>query len=198
MIGYWPVWMGALAMSAVVVGFMLLFRRSFGVSGSWQRLIMIREHLAKAKLDAQIPTDEAELHAALLAATRAEFGDSAIANVAVAPSTPVARVAQGATSPLVDAMLLMGLVIGGALSAFTSPSANDLGADVAPYFGDFSTVALVLGGICVGFGTRMAGGCTSGHGLSGVSRLRRGSLIATATFFGAGIATAVIIEKVLR
>jgi uncharacterized membrane protein YedE/YeeE len=42
-------------------------------------------------------------------------------------------------------------------------------------------------GVLVGFGTRMASGCTSGHGLCGVSRLQPGSLLATAAFFGAGI-----------
>jgi uncharacterized membrane protein YedE/YeeE len=49
---------------------------------------------------------------------------------------------------------------------------------------------LVLGGALVGFGTRMAGGCTSGHGMCGVSRLQKGSLLATVAFFGTGVVTA--------
>jgi uncharacterized membrane protein YedE/YeeE len=36
----------------------------------------------------------------------------------------------------------------------------------------------------------MAGGCTSGHGMCGVSRFQKGSLLATVAFFGAGVATA--------
>jgi uncharacterized membrane protein YedE/YeeE len=48
-------------------------------------------------------------------------------------------------------------------------------------------IVLVLGGVLVGFGTRMAGGCTSGHGLCGVSRGQRGSLLATCAFFGGGV-----------
>jgi len=44
-------------------------------------------------------------------------------------------------------------------------------------------------GLLVGFGTRLANGCTSGHGLCGVSRLSPRSLVATATFIAAGIAT---------
>lgn len=50
-------------------------------------------------------------------------------------------------------------------------------------------VALVLGGVLVGFGTRLGSGCTSGHGVCGVSRLSLRSLIATATFMFAGFAT---------
>ena len=49
-------------------------------------------------------------------------------------------------------------------------------------------LGLLVGGLLVGFGTRMASGCTSGHGLCGVSRLQKGSLVATVCFFGAGVA----------
>ena len=48
---------------------------------------------------------------------------------------------------------------------------------------------LVAAGLLVGFGTRLGSGCTSGHGVCGVSRLSGRSLIATATFMLAGIAT---------
>lgn len=48
---------------------------------------------------------------------------------------------------------------------------------------------LVIAGLLVGFGTRLGSGCTSGHGVCGVSRLSPRSLAATATFMGAGVAT---------
>lgn len=48
---------------------------------------------------------------------------------------------------------------------------------------------LVIAGLLVGFGTRMGSGCTSGHGVCGVSRLSQRSMLATATFIAAGIAT---------
>jgi hypothetical protein len=51
---------------------------------------------------------------------------------------------------------------------------------------------VVLSGVLVGFGTRLANGCTSGHGLCGVSRLARRSILATMTFFAIGVATATI------
>ena len=51
---------------------------------------------------------------------------------------------------------------------------------------------LVVAGLLVGIGTRMGSGCTSGHGVCGVSRLSQRSMIATATFMAAGIATVVV------
>lgn len=48
-------------------------------------------------------------------------------------------------------------------------------------------IFFVLGGFLVGFGTRWAGGCTSGHAISGISNLQWPSLVATCCFMGAGI-----------
>ncbi|MEA5125105.1 YeeE/YedE family protein [Xanthomonas floridensis] len=48
---------------------------------------------------------------------------------------------------------------------------------------------LIGAGVLVGFGARMGGGCTSGHGVCGIARGARRSLIATAVFMGAAIAT---------
>ncbi len=48
---------------------------------------------------------------------------------------------------------------------------------------------LIVAGLLVGFGTRMGSGCTSGHGVCGVSRLSQRSIVATATFMAAGTAT---------
>jgi uncharacterized membrane protein YedE/YeeE len=48
---------------------------------------------------------------------------------------------------------------------------------------------LVVGGLLVGFGTRLGSGCTSGHGVCGMSRLSIRSIIATVIFMGAGFAT---------
>ncbi|APX10698.1 YeeE/YedE family protein [Tateyamaria omphalii] len=48
---------------------------------------------------------------------------------------------------------------------------------------------LVLGGLCVGIGTRFANGCTSGHGVCGMSRLSMRGFVATAAYMGAGVLT---------
>jgi uncharacterized membrane protein YedE/YeeE len=46
---------------------------------------------------------------------------------------------------------------------------------------------LFLGGFCIGFGTRYAGGCTSGHAINGISNLNWPSLVATVSFFAGGL-----------
>jgi uncharacterized membrane protein YedE/YeeE len=52
-----------------------------------------------------------------------------------------------------------------------------------------SWLLLLAGGLAVGYGTRLGAGCTSGHGVCGMSRLSPRSLVATATFMAAGIVT---------
>lgn len=52
-----------------------------------------------------------------------------------------------------------------------------------------SVLPLVIGGLLVGYGTRLGSGCTSGHGVCGLSRLSRRSIVATALFMGSGFAT---------
>ena len=59
-----------------------------------------------------------------------------------------------------------------------------------------SVLTLLIGGFIVGVGTRLGSGCTSGHGVCGVSRLSRRSLVATATFMIAGIATVTAMNAV--
>jgi uncharacterized protein len=80
-------------------------------------------------------------------------------------------------------LFLAGLAVGGLLLRLMSPSV----------FGvpDRSLPVIAAAGLLVGFGARLGGGCTSGHGICGLSRLSLRSLIATATFIAAGIATVV-------
>ena len=56
---------------------------------------------------------------------------------------------------------------------------------------------LVTAGLLVGFGTRLANGCTSGHGVCGVARLSPRSLIATAIFMGSGGLTVFVVRHLL-
>ena len=55
-----------------------------------------------------------------------------------------------------------------------------------------SFILLIIAGLLVGFGTRISGGCTSGHGISGISRVSLRSLIATITFMIVGVITVLI------
>ena len=56
---------------------------------------------------------------------------------------------------------------------------------------------LVLSGLLVGFGTRYGSGCTSGHGVCGLSRLSLRSLVATAAFMGAGVVAVFVARHLL-
>jgi len=59
-----------------------------------------------------------------------------------------------------------------------------------------SPPAILIGGLLVGFGTRMGSGCTSGHGLCGIARFSRRSIVATAVFFGVAMRTVFLARHV--
>ncbi len=95
-------------------------------------------------------------------------------------------------------MLVLGVVVGAFISSIISGSfrietvptvwENTFGSSaVLRFFGAFT------GGLLLGFGARMAGGCTSGHGISGTSQLSVGSWLAFVFFFIGGIITALLI-----
>ena len=97
---------------------------------------------------------------------------------------------------------LIGLILGGLLSALVSGGwapTWDLGMfDAAIGFGPLGKLAWMFGGgLLIGFGTRLANGCTSGHGIFGLSNFEFPSLVATLTFMASGIATTQVIYRVL-
>mgnify|MGYP000025792306 CR=1 FL=1 len=75
---------------------------------------------------------------------------------------------------------IAGLPLGALLVAFVQ-------GGVAAQFP--SVPIIVMAGLLVGYGTRLGSGCTSGHGVCGLSRLSRRSLVATALFMASGFAT---------
>ena len=85
----------------------------------------------------------------------------------------------------VSIAFLVGLVSVGAV-------AGALRAGPAPQAASFGLLALA--GVLSGFGARLSGGCTSGHGVCGVSRLSPRSLVATVTFMGAGMLTVFLVR----
>ena len=79
--------------------------------------------------------------------------------------------------------LALGLVIGAALWWLTLGPAQPLTTAVPAW-------RLALGGLVAGFGARLAGGCTSGHGICGIGSLKLPSLLAVLTFMATGFITA--------
>ena len=85
------------------------------------------------------------------------------------------------------ALFVFGLLLGGITLHLLQPQSlqNQLGS---------STLTLIFAGLLVGFGSILGSGCTSGHGVCGISRLSPRSLIATGTFMTAGILTVAVIR----
>ena len=85
---------------------------------------------------------------------------------------------------------MAGLLAGGVLLALAYPRAL-LATSASP-------IALtVIAGLLVGFGTQLGGGCTSGHGVCGISRFSMRSILATLTFMATGALAAFIVQHVL-
>lgn len=83
---------------------------------------------------------------------------------------------------------LIGLIGGGFLISWLSPQS------MAVSF-NFNYPIVILAGLLVGLGTRLGSGCTSGHGVCGMPRLSKRSIVATSTFIAFGILT-VLAQKV--
>jgi len=82
-------------------------------------------------------------------------------------------------------LFLLGLILGPIIySLFTSKEINITISN--------SFILLIFAGLLVGIGTRVSGGCTSGHGISGIGRFSLRSIIATITFMIVGILTVLI------
>ena len=62
---------------------------------------------------------------------------------------------------------------------------------------DAGSATIVAAGLLVGLGTRYGSGCTSGHGVCGLSRLSPRSMVATLAFMGAGFAMVFVVRHVL-
>ena len=88
-------------------------------------------------------------------------------------------------------VFLCGLILGAVIFRLWLPDFN------SPRL-NYPLWLLGLGGFLIGFGTRMSGGCTSGHGICGLATLSIRSLIATLTFMAAGMMTVYIIRHVLE
>jgi len=82
-------------------------------------------------------------------------------------------------------LFLIGLILGPLI--YNLISGKEINISISS-----SLILLIIGGTLVGFGTRLSSGCTSGHGISGISRFSLRSIIATITFMIVGILTVLI------
>mgnify|MGYP003689656351 FL=1 len=84
-----------------------------------------------------------------------------------------------------NVLFLLGLVIGPILYSFFTN--NEIEITISNSF-----ILLIIAGLLVGIGTRISGGCTSGHGISGCGRFSLRSIVATVTFMIVGILTVLV------
>ena len=82
-------------------------------------------------------------------------------------------------------LFLIGLILGPLI--YNLISGKEINISISS-----SLILLIIGGFLVGFGTRLSSGCTSGHGISGISRFSLRSIIATITFMIVGILTVLV------
>lgn len=218
MSNYWPWWAGAIGLALVTINYTLTTDRSLGVSAAWDRVLHWRAERQLERLEAQF-TDDRALADALAAATAEQFGthpgahtlpdascgDAQTPDQDVGPTADErAPAASLRPAPLVtQAALLLSILLGGWVAAVTA-GRFELRFDMGNGFRELVTAnpiamigTLFVGGVLVGFGTRLAGGCSSGHGLSGCGRLRPVSILATAVFFGAAVVVSFLLWKVI-
>jgi len=88
------------------------------------------------------------------------------------------------------ATFVAGLLTGGFILELVSPEAFAI--NIAR-----SGVTFALAGLLIGFGARLGNGCTSGHGVCGISRFSKRSITATATFIATGAAVVYVVNHLL-
>jgi uncharacterized membrane protein YedE/YeeE len=199
---YVPWWAGSLALAGVGVGSAWGLRRTLGVSGSLARTLDWKGDLERKKAEAGFDAmNSAQIRAAMLAATAAEFGIAAVTSPQEA--APVGNFETTKTDPwTVHGAFLVMLVVGGFLGAAIKGQVGIRTTYASSFSALFPTpvaqfLVLAAGGFCVGMGTRMAGGCTSGLGLSGCSKLSKAGFIGTACFLGLAIGFTLLLRSVL-
>ncbi|MCC6806382.1 MAG: YeeE/YedE family protein [Deltaproteobacteria bacterium] len=188
MSGFWPWYWGGFAVAAIAVAYPYCTGRLLGVSGLYARALAVISELFSP---APQPDEDAALLAALEAETQAEFGHPEPLAAPAPTGLDAVRRSPTRSAPL----FLLGIIGGAALAALLRADAVDplkLGQLFGERFATPTTavLALAVSGVCIGFGTRLAGGCTSGHGITGVACGERGSLLATLVFWSVGVAVA--------
>ena len=176
----WPWYVAGPLIGLTVPTLLLLGNKSFGISSALR-------HMCAAVIPANIPFFKYDWHKGIwnlffvlgitLGGFIATFGLANPDNIVIAASTQADLTALGITD-------FSGLMPSDLFSLEHILSLKGL-------------IFLVLGGFLVGFGTRYAGGCTSGHAIMGLSNLQWPSLVATVSFMIGGFACTHLLLPVL-
>ena len=205
---YWPWWLGGLALAALTILFRLSTNRVLGVSGSWYRVAFWRQQKEQDKAAAALAENKDAAADAMMAAALAEFGDDALEETLDEFVDKTSSSNSGKTSAkfiptpwTVHLVFLLCTFAGAFLWAIFTGNFHiqfELSALHTQLSGAGWKTLLTLftGGLFVGIGTQMAGGCSSGHGLSGCSNFSVGSVIATTCYFGMAVLVSMSLKLV--
>ncbi|VAW54087.1 hypothetical protein MNBD_GAMMA06-6 [hydrothermal vent metagenome] len=208
MYDYFPWWLGAISLAAIVIGFKIATERVLSGSGNWARVVL-HDNDEVSKVDGPFRKNPAMLADALMKATIEEFGYAAVTEFLehrkddISVKAKAKRIKAVAHTPwTIHLTFLVMLVVGGFVASLVSGH-----FELRANFGELHTtlfgggmgywITLITGGFMIGFGTQLATGCSFGHGLGGSARFVPASLVATATFFMTGIIVSVLIHFII-
>ena len=197
---YWSWWLGALVLGLFAIIFTFLTGKPLGVSGSWLSIARRKDDAILKESAKILEGDQDQIKDDLLAMTMAEFGEGVVEDIPQrregeenSTASSSSSMKQDYTPWTVHVVFLVTMFIGSYLASVTtgefslSIQLSNLHSEIFENTGE-AWLALLFGGMMVGFGTQMAGGCTSGHGLSGTAQLIPASLVSTVIFFSSASA----------
>lgn len=200
---YWTWWEGALALGFFSIAFSLFTGKALGVSGSWLSIARRKDDAIVKESAKVLEGDQDQVKDDLMAMTMAEFGGDVLPDTpqrregeveGVVAAEPKAKLKQEFTHWSVHAVFLVSMFIGSYIASITTTGEFSVSIELSALHAKIfenqgeAWLALLIGGMMVGFGTQMAGGCTSGHGISGCAQLVPASLLSTVVFFGSATA----------
>lgn len=175
----WPWYVAGPLIGLMVPMLLLMGNKQFGISGS------IRDFVAVVlqRRDGALAYDKEKSSWRLWFSLGVVAGGALLCLIAPAPTAGIGETARATLQGmgLAPAQGLYPQEILGGSEGFTVPQ----------------LLCCIVGGLLVGFGTRWAGGCTSGHTIMGLSQLSVASLVATMAFFAGGLVTTFLIYPYL-
>ncbi|HMY18947.1 MAG TPA: YeeE/YedE thiosulfate transporter family protein [Polyangium sp.] len=202
----WPGWAGGALISVAVVGLLLTRNRQLGVSFCYAFAIDRLTDWFEARNKKNAPSSPAAtfpMPGSEPNAASENPADFPMPNAFPMPSSSSALPDESSWPIIFLIGIFLGGIASGILTRAFSGSPFELNLDYAGFdalwkVGPFAKAAILFGGgILVGFGTRMGGGCTSGHAIMGAPGLQKASIVAMCVFMGMGIATTFLLKALL-
>jgi len=193
-------WQGGLLLAAITISFQLLLRKGLGISTSWTSLTFWRE--TRKRYDAQKTFDEnsENVRNDFTRMTLEQFGEHALLPTSQSEKPPIKTVYVAPWG--VHFAFLLSIIVGALLVSLYDGSFS-IKFELSEFHSKLSGQGwallntLFIGGLLVGFGTQMAGGCTSGHGLSGCANFAWPSLVSILTVLLSASLLAILVQSIL-